>query len=261
MDTIIEFRNTNFGYNNTNAFNDFNMQIDEGDIVTLVGPSGSGKTTLLKMLCHKLPNESCYYKGENFPTCNIETLKREVVVVFDAPITESNIKDEVIKYLKKLNFSKEEINDRYNEFRTYFSLDEVEDISIQKLSYSVTSLIKILRYLIIKPKFIAIDNLLSVVSIKRRNQIINYIKENKITLLNVSSNLEDSLLGNKLFVLENFVLILEGSTTSVLKADTLLKRLGFRLPLIVDLSIELIHYDLLDNIYTEEEKLVEKLWK
>ena len=65
MGTIIEFRNTNFGYDNTNAFNDFNMQINDGDIVTLIGPGGSGKTTLLKMLCHKLPNNTCYYKSCN----------------------------------------------------------------------------------------------------------------------------------------------------------------------------------------------------
>lgn len=261
MGTLIEFRNTNYGYNNTNAFNDFNMHIDEGDIVTLVGPSGSGKTTLLKMLCHKLPNDTCYYKGESFSTCNIDTLKKEVVVIFDAPFSELNIKDEIIKYLKKLDFSNEEINDRYNEFRDYFELSEVEDIPLKKLSYSVSTLVKILRFLIIKPSFLSIDNIFSTLSYKRKQQIINYIKENNITLLNVSANLEDALFGNKLFVLENFVLILEGTTTSVLKADTLLKRLGFRLPLVADLSIELIHYDLIDKIYTDREKLVNKIWK
>lgn len=261
MGTIIEFRNTNFGYNSTNTFNDFNMQIDEGDIVTLIGPSGSGKTTLLKMLCHKLPNTSCYYMGENFSDCSVNQLRQEVTVIFDSPITETNIKDEIIKYLKRLNYGINEINERYREISEHFDLKEIEDISIEKLSYSATSLVKILRYLIIKPKFIAIDNLFSTVSFKRKNQIIDFIKKNKMTLLNVTTNLEDALFGNKIYVLENFVLILEGSTESILKADTLLKRLGFKLPLAADLSIELIHYDLIDKIYTSNEKLVNKLWK
>ena len=261
MSTIIEFKNTNFAYNNSNAFNDFNMQIEEGDIVTLIGPAGSGKSTLLKMLCHKLPNESCYYMGEKFSNCSVSQLKQEVVVVFDSPLTEVNIKEEITKYLKKLNYGQNEIEDRYKEISEYFNLKEIEDIPIEQLSYSVTALIKLLRYLIIKPKFIAVDNLFTVVSYKRKNQITNYIKDRNITFLNVTTNLDDALYGNKIFVLENFVLIIEGSTTSVLKADTLLKRLGFRLPLVVDLSIELTHYDLVDKIYTKNEKLVDKLWK
>ena len=261
MSTIIEFRNTNFGFDNTNTFNDFNMEITEGDIVTLIGPAGSGKTTILKMLCNRLPNNSLYYRGINIKNYNVQELKNEIVVVFDEPFMSKTVSEELEFYLKKLNTPSEEIEKRINKFVATFELSSIINIPLDRLSYQDKYLIKILRYLILEPNFIAIDSILANISTTNKKKIINYIKTNNMTLLNVTTNLDEALLGNKLYVLENFVLILEGSTLSVLKTDTLLKRLGFNLPLPVDLSIELNHYDILKKIYTDKQKLVNELWK
>lgn len=251
----------NFAYNGSNAFNDFNMEILKGDIVTLIGTSGSGKTTLLKMLCHKLPNGAVYYKGNKLASHDIETLKREIVVVFDDDIRSENVFEEIVKYVKKLSFSEEEIEKRYEEIRSIFELDSFSKKEINRLTKEEETLVKILRFLIVIPQFLAVDNILTRLSQKNKNKVFSYIKKYHITFLNVTTDLEDSLYGNKLCVLDNFVLILEGNTTSVLKTDTLLKRLGFRLPVIVELSIELNHYDVLKKIYTDRKKLVNALWK
>ncbi len=260
MEKIIEFKNTNFAYDNTNAFNDFGMEIMAGDIVTLIGPSGSGKTTLLKMLVHKLPNDTVYYKEKKIDTYPTRELQSQIVVVFDTPITLPPLA-ELKKYITKLGLTANEIDSRIDEFVKTFALDSFINKPIHQLSSEETYMIKILRYLIIKPEFLAIDTILPCVGQENAKKIFEYIKKHKITLLNVTNDLDEALYGNKLFVLENFVLILEGSTLSVLKTDTLLKRLGFRLPLVVDLSIELIHYDVLKKIYTDNEKLVNALWK
>lgn len=261
MGKIIEFRNTSFAYNSSNAFNELSLEIMEGDIVSLIGPSGSGKTTLLKMICHLLPNESVYYKERPISSYPIEELRKELVVIFDSPITNALPLMELKKYVTKIGLPKNEVDRRVDEFVRFFSLEAFINIDKNKLTREEKYLIKILRYLIIEPKFIAIDGILGCVGEANKKKIISYIKKHDMTLLNITTDLNDTLYGNKLFVLENFVLILEGSTMSVLKTDTLLKRLGFRLPLPVDLSIELIHYDVLKKIYTDNEKLVKALWK
>lgn len=261
MEKLIEFRNTNFAYNNTNAFLDFNMEILEGDIVTLIGPSGSGKTTLLKMLCKRLQNDSLYYKGINIKNHDTSELQKEIIVIFDSPLTSQTVTMELKKYVTKIGLSDGEIDLRINEFNKFFGIENLEGVHPKDLTKKQAALIKILRYLIIKPKFLAIDNILSNLDTISIKKFFDYIKKNNITLLNVSSNLDQALYGNKLYVLENFVLILEGYTLSVLKTDTLLKRLGFRLPLAVDLSIELGHYEVIKKIYTESDKLVKALWK
>ena len=33
------------------ALSDFDLQVEEGELVGLIGPNGAGKTTLVKMLC------------------------------------------------------------------------------------------------------------------------------------------------------------------------------------------------------------------
>lgn len=261
MEKIIEFRNTNFAYDSQNAFNDFNMEICKGDIVTLIGPSASGKSTLLKMLIHELPNESVYYKGIPIKSCNIDEIKNNIVVIFDTKITSETVSGELRKYVSKLGLNTSEIEERLYELNKAFGIDRIIHTSIKDLTREEKYLVKVLRYLIIKPAFLAIDSILANLSKTNLKNFFDYVKKNKMTVLNVTTDLEQSLYGNKLFVLENFVLILEGSTTSVLKTDTLLKRLGFKLPLAIDLSIELGHYDVLNKIYTENEKLVNALWK
>lgn len=261
MGTLIEFKNTNFGYDNSNCFNDFNMEIEEGDFISLIGPSGSGKTTLLKMLCHKLPNDTCFYNGESFSKCDVSELKKNIIVIFDLPFTEKTVHEEMIKNLRVLNFSPAEIDEQYREFANKFGIYEIDELDPNKLSWHDKYLIKILRYLIVRPRFLAIDCLFSNLTEEKKRAVVDYIKSENITVLNITTDLSDTLFGNKIFVLENFVLILEGSTITVLKTDTLLKRLGFDLPLAVDLSIELNHYDILKDIYIDKSKLVEALWK
>jgi len=261
MEKLIEFRNTNFAYNNTNAFVDFNMEILEEDIVTLVGPTGSGKTTLLKMLCKRLPNDSLYYKGINIKNHDVKELQKEIIVIFDMPLTCETVSLELKKYIEKIGLSEGEIDLRINRISKFFEIENLLETKNAELNKSQTNLIKVLRFLIVEPKFLAIDNMLLGLYKSDLERFFDYIKKNKITLLNVTTDLNQAIYGNKLYVLENFVLILEGSTNSVLKTDTLLKRLGFRLPLPVELSIELGHYDLLRKLYTDTEKLVKTIWK
>lgn len=261
MEKIIEFKNLNFEYDEDAFFENFNMAINEQDIVSLIGPTSSGKTTLLKMLCHKLPNTECYYYGKNLSEIPIDTLRKKIIVIFDAPMHEIEAKQEILYYIKKLNITDEEIEKKYEKITATFDINKIGNTPISKLSYREICLIKILRYLIIEPTFLAIDCLFSYLTTTDKEALINYVKHNKITLLNVVNDLNDTLYGNKIYVLEDFELIMSGNTSSVLKADTLLKRMGFSLPLAVYLSIELINYDVLKKVYLDTDKLVGALWK
>ena len=54
--------------------------------------------------------------------------------------------------------------------------------------------------------------------------------------------------------------VLEGNTEFVLRNEKVLKKLGYGLPFVVDLSIQLIYYDILGKVYYDMDKLTEDLW-
>jgi hypothetical protein len=59
----------------------------------------------------------------------------------------------------------------------------------------------------------------------------------------------------------NGINAIDGKTLDVLKNEKILKRLGFSLPFMLDLSIQLELYGLINKTYLNKEGLVKNLWK
>jgi len=54
---------------------------------------------------------------------------------------------------------------------------------------------------------------------------------------------------------------MEGKKELVLQEEKILKKLGFNLPFIVELSNGLKYYGVIDKVYFNNEELVNVLWK
>lgn len=91
-------------------------------------------------------------------------------------------------------------------------------------------------------------------------KIIELMQIRKINFIDITSNIEEALLGDYIYVFSNNQIVMEGQKEAVLKEEKLLKRLGFGLPFVVDLSTQLIHYDVLNKVYYDMESLVNDLW-
>ena len=87
-----------------------------------------------------------------------------------------------------------------------------------------------------------------------KKSIIELLKKQNVNFVNITSNIEDSLLSNYVIVYDEDKKVLEGNTEAVLK------KLGYGLPFVVDLSIQLTYYDILDKVYYNMDKLTEDLW-
>lgn len=55
---MIKTEKLNAGYENKNILNNINLQINKGEMVSVVGPNGSGKSTLLKVLSGNMNPDS-----------------------------------------------------------------------------------------------------------------------------------------------------------------------------------------------------------
>ena len=104
-------------------------------------------------------------------------------------------------------------------------------------------------------------NILNNIDEKEVKELFQYLKDNNIVFINITNNVELSLLTSYLIIYDNNKIITEGNTLDVLREEKLLKRFGLPLPFMVELSLLLKDYNLVDKIYLDKESLVDYLWK
>lgn len=91
-------------------------------------------------------------------------------------------------------------------------------------------------------------------------EIFKLLKKQNISYINVTSNVEEAIYSDYIFVYDGNKLVLEGNRNEVLKEEKTLKRLGYGLPFVVDLSIQLNYYDIFNKVYYDLDELVRALW-
>ena len=103
--------------------------------------------------------------------------------------------------------------------------------------------------------------MISDLDLRTKILLLNYFNSKNILLINVTSDLEDTLYTDYIMCLYNGISGIDGRTLDVLEEEKILKRLGFSLPFMIDLSIQLKLYGLINKTYLNKEAMVKNLWK
>jgi len=112
----------------------------------------------------------------------------------------------------------------------------------------------------IKENFVVFNDVIRYLKDKDKKILFDRLEKSNTHFINITSDIEEVLLSPYLIIIDNGNVLMEGNTEMVLKEEKILKRLGFGLPFIVDLSTQLMHYNLINDIYLSEEELINKLW-
>lgn len=264
--SYIRFKKLKFSYDNNNnnlIFKDVNFYLRENKTLSIIGASGVGKTTLLKILNGDLSYEGqVIIDGLLVEEKNMNFLKSYIAVVFNDKLDEEiSVKDILKVSLKKLKLTAEEIKIQIAELNEYFALAKIVNNKFKDLSLNDQTLIKILTYAILKPTYLALDDLLINLNARTKILLLNYLNSKNIYLINVTSDMEDVLFTDYTLCLYDGINAIDGKTLDVLKNEKILKRLGFSLPFMVDLSIQLKLYGLINKMYLNKEDMVKDLWK
>lgn len=95
---------------------------------------------------------------------------------------------------------------------------------------------------------------------EEKSELLEILKRRNVSFVNITSNIEDVIYSDYVIVYDDDKKILEGNKEMVLRNEKLLKRLGYGIPFVVDLSIQLNYYDIFDTVYYDMDKLTEALW-
>lgn len=242
---------------------DMNVEILlDGSFTSIVGPTNSGKTTVLKKLINQVDNKDIFIDDVNIIEYDINYLRNNIVVVLDDDIfNDEFVAGELYYNLSLLGYRIDEITKKIDNIAKIFDISDLMSERIESLPVSKKMLIKLLSYLIIEPKIIGIDEILSYMNNKDIVKVLKFIQDNGITLINATNNEEHLLLCDNIIIMNNYKCVMSGSTRSILSGNSILPYMGLRLPFIIELSHNLILYDLIKEVYYTDRELIDRIWK
>ena len=165
-------------YGETLAVSDVSLRVDEGEFFSLLGPSGCGKTTTLRMIAGFVrPNEGRVFIGGEDMTL-LPPEKRGIGIVFQnyAIFPHMTVFDNIAFGLKMRKVPKREIRSRVGKALEQVNLDGYERRYQRELSGGEQQRVALARVLITEPKILLLDEPLSALDKKLREEMKYWIK-------------------------------------------------------------------------------------
>lgn len=195
-------------FGNYKAVDSVNFDIKNGEFFSLLGPSGCGKTTIIRMIAGFEPPNGGDILIDGKSIVNIPIEKREIGVVFQnyALFSNMKVKDNIIYGLKIRKKPKKEIEEILNYYLNLMGLEKLSDRFPHELSGGQQQRVALARALAIKPKLLLLDEPLSNLDLKLREEMreeLMRIKNiEKITIIYVTHDQSEALyLADKIAVM------------------------------------------------------------
>ena len=266
---IIEAKNLTYKTNKKTIFNNFNISIPEGSFVSIAGNNDSGKTALIKLMNGLLPSNNTITVGRSYINSKrIHDHSKEIGSVYGNNLNNflfDDVYKEMAFPLENLSIKPSEIEERIIEITRYFGINELLDRKVVDLTSQEKQEVLLAIALLHEPKILLLDNPFSMMDRTTKNRIksklLEYKIKNNLTIVLATNNLDDVVDSDYLYILDDGEIVIEGKPLVVLKEDKIISRLGLSMPFMVDLSLKLKFYELVDDIELDMEALVNKLWK
>lgn len=219
---VIKFLKRELHFQEFWALKDVSFELEEGDRLGIIGLNGAGKSTLLKVVAGVLkPTKgSVKRKGKIVPLL-------ELGAGFDKDYTG---RENIYLYGSVLGYSREFINERFDEIVEFSELGEFIDVPLKNYSSGMKSRLGFAIATLVDPDILILDEVLSVGDAKFRKKSeakIMSMFDKGVTVLFVSHSLKQvRRICNKAILLEHGKVIACGDIDEV--AEIYLKKLDMK---------------------------------
>ena len=210
-DYIIKSIKKEIKYNEFWALQNVSFTVEKGDRVGILGLNGAGKSTLLKVIAGVFkPTEGSVTKhGKMVPLL-------ELGAGFDQQYTG---RENIYLYGAMLGYSKEFIDEKYDEIVKFSELKDFIDVPIKNYSSGMKSRLGFSIATVVSPKILILDEVLSVGDAKFRKKSEKKVLsmfDSGVTVLFVSHSLAQvQRICNKAMILEKGKLIAYGDIDTI----------------------------------------------
>ncbi|OTF03057.1 ABC transporter ATP-binding protein, partial [Halorubrum sp. SD612] len=205
------------------AVNDLDLEIDDGEFVTVVGPSGCGKTTTLRMVAGLEEPTSGTVSFDDDDVTDIHAKERPVAMVFQnyALYPHKTVRENMAFGLKmSTDMAKEERHERVREMAEMMGIEDLLDDKPDELSGGQKQRVALGRAIAREPEVFLFDEPLSNLDAKLRTEMRAEIqklqKEFGVTAMYVTHDQEEAMtMGDRLAILNDGELQQVGEPTEV----------------------------------------------
>jgi multiple sugar transport system ATP-binding protein len=186
-------------YDDVTAVNDMNLDIEDGEFVTLVGPSGCGKSTTMESIAGlTVPTEGTIYIGDREVT-NLPPKDRGIAMVFQniALFPHMDVYDNISFGLRLRNYAKDEIDRRVDRASEIVQLEGMLDRMPEEMSGGQRQRVAIARAIVREPEVFLMDeplaNLDAKLRVHMRTELQRLHKELDTTIIYVTHDQAEAM--------------------------------------------------------------------
>ncbi len=258
------------------ALSGVNINIERGEYVTILGHNGSGKSTLAKLLNMILaPTVGRIYidgtdiTAEDFSEDDVFNIRRKIGMVFQNPdnqLVATIVEEDVAFGPENLGLPREEIRRRVDSSLALVGMTEYARHAPHKLSGGQKQRVAIAGIIAMKPKVIIFDESTAMLDPQGRREVVDIMerlnREEGITILNITHYMEEAARADRVIVINDGKIALDGTPRQVFAKVDKLRAMGLEAPQGNELVLELKKAGLkIDGESLTEEECVKTLLK
>ena len=278
-DYIIQTENLGFTYADGDdeaaheipALQGVSVGIERGSYVAILGHNGSGKSTFAKLLNMILmPTVGRIYidgtdiTKDDFTEDDVFDIRRKIGMVFQNPdnqLVATVVEEDVAFGPENLGLPREEIRRRVNSSLALVGMTQYARHAPHKLSGGQKQRVAIAGIIAMKPQVIIFDESTAMLDPQGRREVVDIMeklnREEGITVLNITHYMEEAARADRVIVINDGRIALDGTPREVFANVTELRRMGLDAPQGNELVLELkkAGLNIVGESLTEEECL------
>ncbi|MCK4591510.1 MAG: energy-coupling factor transporter ATPase [Candidatus Latescibacteria bacterium] len=253
---MIRIENLSFQYryrdNSFNALDGIDLEIEQGESVAIMGANGSGKTTLAWCINGLLLPNSGKVMVDGLSTHRpeqIPAIRRRVGMVFQNPdnqIVTTTVEREIAFGLENIGIPPIQMHQRINWALKHFDLEQYRYHPPHRLSGGEKQRLAIASVLAMAPKYLILDEPTSLLDPRGKREVNRMLKQiqaagsvgcgtthgaGQVTVIHITQSPEEALGADRLIVLSQGKIVLDGPPQTVFQQCDQIWALGLDLPL------------------------------
>lgn len=234
-------------------FENLNILVPKDNFITISGPNNCGKTTLLRILNREIITENkIIIENRGINNYKIEEYSKLVncVIPLETIFEEETVEEELLS-----------INNKIDKVVKGLKISKLLNKNTNTLNNKEIVLIQLAKAILSNPEILLIDDISLYFNTKEKKDIFTYLRKQKLTIVYATISLEDTLYSDYLYIINDKKVVLEGNPLYILQKDNIINKIGLKLPFMVDLSVKLTDYELIDKQILDPKEMVDELWK